>query len=81
LSNENIAPQLLDYPGARYDWGGDEHGIVHFGEGTPPFNLGSKAKIFIAHCDPTVNLYDVYHVVRNEEVIEIWPIAARGCVQ
>ena len=37
-----------------------------------------------SHCDPTINLYDVYHGVRGgmeEGVLEaVIPVAARGCV-
>jgi len=81
LSNENVAPTLADFPDARYDWGGDEHGIVQYDGETPPVPLGGKIRIAVAHCDPTVNLYDVYHVVRGGVVREIWPVTARGCSQ
>jgi len=30
------------------------------------------------HCDPTVNLYEAYHVVRGETLEAIWPVSARG---
>ncbi len=30
------------------------------------------------HCDPTVNLYDFYHCVRGDRLVDIWPIDARG---
>jgi D-serine deaminase-like pyridoxal phosphate-dependent protein len=30
------------------------------------------------HCDPTVNLYDAYHVVKGDTLVAIWPIEARG---
>jgi D-serine deaminase-like pyridoxal phosphate-dependent protein len=26
----------------------------------------------------TVNLYDVYHVVAGDEVVDVWPIVPRG---
>jgi D-serine deaminase-like pyridoxal phosphate-dependent protein len=81
LSNENVRPMLLDHPNTKYSWGGDEHGILSLGEGDPPIRLGDKVKIFIAHCDPTVNLYDHYHVVRDGQVVEQWPVTARGCSQ
>ena len=32
----------------------------------------------VPHCDPTVNLYDHYHCVRGETLVDIWPIEARG---
>ena len=30
------------------------------------------------HCDPTVNLHDVYHVVEGGALVAIWPVDARG---
>jgi 3-hydroxy-D-aspartate aldolase len=63
--------------GTRYSFRGDEHGGLEFGEGDA---LGIRATITCAvpHCDPTVNLYDHYHVVRRDTVIGIWPVDARG---
>ncbi len=74
-------PDLLDHPGTSYDWGGDEHGLVALPEGTRPIALGEKLKVFVSHCDPTVNLYDHYHVVRDGQVVATWPVTARGCSQ
>jgi D-serine deaminase-like pyridoxal phosphate-dependent protein len=81
LTNENVAPQWLDRPEVTYGWGGDEHGILRFPDGQPVLALGESIKLFIAHCDPTVNLYDTYHVVRDGQVVDRWPITARGCSQ
>lgn len=74
-------PALLEYPATTYDWGGDEHGIIQYEGDIPPFNIGDRVKVFVSHCDPTVNLYDVYHVVRDGMVVETWPVTARGCSQ
>ena len=74
-------PALLEHPATTYDWGGDEHGVIQYEGDTPPFNIGDRVKIFVSHCDPTVNLYDVYHVVRDGMVVETWPVTARGCSQ
>jgi D-serine deaminase-like pyridoxal phosphate-dependent protein len=30
------------------------------------------------HCDPTVNLHDVLHVIEGDTLIDIWRIDARG---
>ncbi|MFM1920988.1 MAG: hypothetical protein RLZZ303_2622 [Candidatus Hydrogenedentota bacterium] len=73
-------PALLQHP-ATYDWGGDEHGIIQYEGDTPPFSIGDRVKVFVSHCDPTVNLYDHYHVVRDGKVVETWPVTARGCSQ
>ena len=40
--------------------------------------LNDRVTLMPAHCDPTVNLYDAYHVVEGDTVIEVWPVTARG---
>lgn len=74
-------PVLLDFPGTTYDWGGDEHGIVEFPGETAPIALGDKVKIFVSHCDPTVNLHDRYYLLRDGQVTGTWHVTARGCSQ
>ena len=79
LTNENVRPVPIDLAGVSYDWGGDEHGILEF-EGESPLQLGGKTRVFIAHCDPTVNLFDTYHIVEGDQVTAQWRVTARGCV-
>jgi len=71
-------PQFKDRAGLAYFYGGDEHGICAFTGDARELALGQKAELLVSHCDPTVNLYDAYHVVRDGMVRELWPIAARG---
>jgi 3-hydroxy-D-aspartate aldolase len=62
--------------GAPYHFMGDEHGLVLFGETSPP--IGSIVTLAVPHCDPTVNLYDFFHVVRGDTLVDMWPIEGRG---
>ena len=62
--------------GAPYHFMGDEHGLVLFGETSPP--VGSIVTLAVPHCDPTVNLYDFFHVVRGDTLVDMWPIEGRG---
>jgi D-serine deaminase-like pyridoxal phosphate-dependent protein len=55
---------------------GDEHGAVFSPDAD--FELGSAVALAVPHCDPTVNLYDFYHVVRGDTLVDIWPVTARG---
>ncbi|HET8933151.1 MAG TPA: DSD1 family PLP-dependent enzyme [Polyangiales bacterium] len=64
--------------GATYHFMGDEHGLVVDAALTHTWELGDKLCLAVPHCDPTVNLYDAYHVVRGETLVDIWPITARG---
>jgi len=68
--------------GSTYGFAGDEHGRVFYpaaAEGTGPrLAIGDAVECVTPHCDPTVNLYDHYHVVRGDTLVEIWPVDARG---
>ncbi|HEX2561377.1 DSD1 family PLP-dependent enzyme [Phenylobacterium sp.] len=71
-------PILSGADGARYAFMGDEHGAVIGPERTTRLPLDSLVTFAVPHCDPTVNLYDSYHVVRDDTLVDIWPITARG---
>jgi D-serine deaminase-like pyridoxal phosphate-dependent protein len=77
----NAPPQFKDRAGLTYFYGGDEHGICAYTSDARALALGDKAELIVSHCDPTVNLYDAYHVVRDGVVRELWPITARGMSQ
>lgn len=63
--------------GAAYSFMGDEHGRISFGPGQS-LAVGQQVECVPPHCDPTANLYDCYHVVRGDTLVDIWPIDARG---
>jgi D-serine deaminase-like pyridoxal phosphate-dependent protein len=72
-------PVLRGAPeGSTYHFMGDEHGCVVPPNGVPPPRLGAVVTFAAPHCDPTVNLYDAYHVVRGDTLIDIWPVEGRG---
>lgn len=57
---------------------GDEHAALvapGIGEALAP---GDPVTLTVPHCDPTVNLYDHYHVVEGDTLVAIWPVGARG---
>jgi D-serine deaminase-like pyridoxal phosphate-dependent protein len=63
--------------GTQYLARSDEHGRLEL----PPGNrlaVGTTITCAVPHCDPTVNLYDFYHVVRGDTLVDIWPVDARG---
>jgi D-serine deaminase-like pyridoxal phosphate-dependent protein len=55
---------------------GDEHGALIAPDHV--FKIGDLITLASPHCDPTVNLYDYYHVVRDGALVAIWPVSARG---
>ena len=64
--------------GAHYKYFGDEHGCIVFASANERLAIGAALECIVPHCDPTVNLYDHYHCVRGETLVDIWPIEARG---
>lgn len=66
--------------GATYKFFGDEFGRVLLPEGAARLNLGDAVELVTPHCDPTVNLYDEYHVVDGDKLVAIWPVDARGLI-
>jgi D-serine deaminase-like pyridoxal phosphate-dependent protein len=80
FATENWKPEVMSGgpPGATYGFAGDEHGRLFFPPGSAVPALGDRIELVTPHCDPTVNLYDVYHLVRGDTLVDIWPVDARG---
>ena len=64
--------------GASYFFFGDEQGGIILGGAEKKLALGSVVLCTAPHCDPTVNLYDAYHVVDGDRLTAIWPVDGRG---
>lgn len=79
FSTDAEAPVLLSGApeGSAYFFFGDEQGGIALPKGER-LSLGASLTAITPHCDPTVNLYDCYHVVRGDTLVAIWPIEARG---
>ena len=56
---------------------GDEFGRVNLPEGAT-LDRGQLLVCVVPHCDPTINLYDYYHCVRGDRLVDLWPVDARG---
>jgi D-serine deaminase-like pyridoxal phosphate-dependent protein len=74
-------PAILTGPhaGARVLFMGDEHCAVV--SQAAPVALGEVMLLQPPHCDPTVNLYDAYHVMAHDRLEDLWTISARGASQ
>jgi D-serine deaminase-like pyridoxal phosphate-dependent protein len=73
-------PKIISHPHLAYDWDyfGDEHGKVSLiNEGDLPL-VGEVLELVVAHCDPTINLFDYFYIVENDLVIDRWDIDLRG---
>lgn len=73
-------PAIAGRPDLQYQRPSDEHGIVVSEKGATLPDLGEALRLIPGHCDPTVNLYDWLICIRGSEVVEIWPIDARGAL-
>lgn len=90
MSVDSGLPVVFGRPEWLYQKASDEHGVVVLSKNSdnpsglakPTAHalpaLGLTMLLVPGHCDPTVNLYDVLHVVDQGVLVDIWPISARG---
>lgn len=80
FSTEGPAPVIAKGApkGAVYRFTGDEFGCIAFDPALGALAPGAVVECVVPHCDPTVNLYDAYHCVQGEVLVDVWPIEARG---
>ena len=78
LSTDGGSPKVVSGApeNAMFVFMGDEHGALIAMDHA--FKIGDAVTLTPPHCDPTVNLYDAYHIVRDGTLIDIWPVTARG---
>jgi D-serine deaminase-like pyridoxal phosphate-dependent protein len=63
-----------DLPVFRSD---EEHGIFVASPDTA-LRVGAVVELVPGYAPATVNWYDAYHVVEDEQVVDIWPVLPRG---
>jgi D-serine deaminase-like pyridoxal phosphate-dependent protein len=63
-----------DLPNLRFD---EEHGIFDTTGGTE-LHVGDVVELVPGYAPATVNLYDAYHVVEDDHVVDVWPVIPRG---
>lgn len=81
LATDMGLPKIVgaQWDGWTYAFSGDEHGLLRAKD--PRVNdlpWGTQIRLVTPHCDPTVNLYDRFHVIRGDDLIDIWEIDGRG---
>lgn len=72
---------IIGHPGSTIDRLSEEHGVVVIPADDPGFTIGERIEIIPNHICPSVNLLDELNIVRDGQVIDVWPIAARGKVR
>ncbi len=83
LYRDGGTPRLFggEYSGMTYTWFGDEYGMVTCPDDREIPVVGTVLELVTSHCDPTINLFDRFHLIRGTEVVGLWPIDLRGCSQ
>jgi 3-hydroxy-D-aspartate aldolase len=69
-----FGPEAAALSGVRWQWAGDEHGILHFENGSRTLQPGDRVEFLAPHCDPTVNLYDRIAACRGDRVEAVWAL-------
>lgn len=80
FAREALAPRILSGPaaGALYELIGDDLGRVATTPDCVRPGVGEALECVTPHCYATLNLYNAYHCVRGNTLVDIWPIDARA---
>jgi D-serine deaminase-like pyridoxal phosphate-dependent protein len=68
-------------PGARITSLSEEHGVVELGADLSFPGIGERVEIIPNHVCPAVNLHEEFYLCEGDEVVDVWPIAARGKIR
>lgn len=71
----DVAPPLS--PIGRVREVHEEHALLDVELGGPPA-VGEVLELVVGYSGGTVNLHDVYFVASRDEIVDVWPISARG---
>jgi len=82
FSTDGPAPLPLTprFAESRYRFFGDEHGMLTRPEGAPVVR-GERIAFAPGHIDPTLDRYDLLHLVQGDMLVDIVRIEARGASQ
>lgn len=70
--------RLPAHPAARITALSEHHGTVVFPDDDPLPELGEQLRLIPNHVCLTTNLVDHIHVTRGDDLLEEWPVIARG---
>lgn len=82
FSTDGPPPQPLTprFAGAAYRFFGDEHGMITRPDGQPVAR-GERVALAPGHIDPTLDRYDVFHLVQDGVLVDIVRVEGRGASQ
>ncbi len=76
-TNDNGNPILKNFPKCKIRVMTEEHSIFRTGP-KDNFKIGQKVELYPSHICTTVNLYDFFTIIKDDEVFDKWEILARG---
>ena len=72
-----VQPTLAKYPQYQARYFAEEHALFDVDDRCD-LRLGDTAEFIPGYAPTTINLYDAYHVVEKDVVVDVWPIIPRG---
>jgi D-serine deaminase-like pyridoxal phosphate-dependent protein len=72
-----VQPTMVEYPHYQARYFAEEHALFDVDDQCP-LKRGDKVEFVPGYAPTTVNLYDVFHVVESDVVVDIWPVIPRG---
>ena len=72
-----VLPTMVQYPFYQARYFAEEHALFDVDERCH-LKLGDTVELIPGYAPTTVNLYDAYHVVEKDVVVDIWPVVPRG---
>ena len=72
-----VLPTMAPYPFYQARAYAEEHALYDVDERCT-LALGDTVELIPGYAPTTINLYDAYHVVEGDVVVDIWPIVPRG---
>jgi D-serine deaminase-like pyridoxal phosphate-dependent protein len=80
IATDSGRPRVLTgtHLDSRYAFKGDEFGRLDLPDGAERPAIGCRIVLMPSHCDPTVNLHGLYHLMRGGVPAGLWPAEGRG---
>jgi len=77
VTKDHGVPSVRGVDGAVVTALNDEHAVIAIPPSCP-LAIGDRVWLIPSHTDPTVNLHDAFYAIDGQQVVDVWPITARG---
>jgi len=81
LNQELQAARVLRPAGCTIAYLSAEHGVLNLSGDARKLRIGDRVELIPGYNDFTTVLHDQFYVFRGEELIDVWPLEARGKLQ